>query len=239
MANIYHTVNSGLYFHLQNTRIFIDAIHTGKDDGFSLMPPKLLKQLHDNTGLFRHIDAFLFTHLHRDHFDQKFLETALDCSVSQPDVYGPELFLSTISPHPVQEDIECFRIKDVTGYTMKTKHIGKQYLDVPHRSILLATPKESYFIAGDGELVPDKAFSLIKLINSNVKAVFVNVYQLASKDGQEFIRRLSPSRIFLYHFPFPEDDTHKYYQIKKRVLEKIPNDLPTPIIPEPMRWVKN
>lgn len=223
--------------HIKDTRLLVDGLHTGEDDGFSLMPPKLLTQLHNNTGLFRHINAYLFTHLHSDHYDQQFLETALDHSICQPKVFGPELSLSTIKPYALQEKIGCFRVKDVSVYTLKTEHIGKQYVDVPHCSILLATGNESYFIAGDGILIPKYGSFLVKNINSNVRTVFVNVYQLSSKESIEFIRRLAPSRIFLYHFPFPEDDSHHYLKLQTRVIKNCPKDLPTPIMPRHMHWL--
>lgn len=96
---------------------------------------------------------------------------------------------------------------------------------------------ESYFIAGDGILIPKYGSFLVKNINSNVQTVFVNVYQLSSKESIEFIHRLAPSRIFLYHFPFPEDDSHHYLKLQTRVIKNCHKDLLTPIVPRHMHWL--
>lgn len=235
-TRIFHTVNAGLYLWNHNTGILIDGIHTGKETGFSLMPPTLTNALDQHAGLFAHTDVLLFTHLHNDHFNRPLLQRALE-HTPQPLVYGPLLPESTTTPRQLCPGLCSIELGQARALALETVHDGKLYQDVRHDTFLLQFHGESIFVAGDAILEPDQARILADFHGVPTAAAFINVYHAASASAQAFLRSLAPERVFLYHLPFPEDDAYHYYSTARQITRRWPDGLP-PLETLPlMGWV--
>ncbi|MFV0497624.1 MAG: MBL fold metallo-hydrolase [Candidatus Fimivivens sp.] len=233
---IFHTVNSGLYFWDGKTGILVDGLHGGANIGFSDMPPEICKQLDEKSGFFSHLDGILFTHFHPDHFDRKKLLSAIQ-SPTPPLVYGPSLPETTVASHRIFSDTWLFRVGDVHVLSTKTCHDGERFKNALHHSLLLRFGQESFFIAGDALLQESRADLLINFFNAPITAAFINVYQAFSKECFDFMRKLQPQRIFLYHLPFERDDTFDYFSLAQRALKRFPTDLPKLELLEQMQWL--
>lgn len=235
-AKIFHGVNNALYFQHQGGTIIVDGIHQGHQDGFSMMPPTLVSALQQRTGLFHEIDSLLFTHLHTDHYDRGLLLHAMDTNPT-PLVYGPGLDLSNTISEPVETGV--YRIATGNGilYALDTVHEGEIYQNDLHQAYLLLLEGECFFLAGDATLTTADAAKLLNLAGSPITAAFLNVYQLWSPSGAEFLRVLRPKTLYLNHLPFREDDLGNLYGLSKQVIRHFPTDLPKPVLLEPLTWV--
>lgn len=233
---IFYSVNSGLYLWDGKTGILVDCIHSGPEQGFSAMPVFLEKQLKEHTGLFSHVNGALFTHLHRDHFQRDGLAKLLDVP-EPPQVYGPGLLETSAPVQMLRGGIFWVQFPGAQVFGMDTVHDGAQYRADPHQSYLICLGGESFFIAGDATLTPEDASVLSDFPSGEVTAGFFNLYQLASPQGQEFIRILKPERIFLIHLPFREDDRYHYRSLARQIAKNLPEDLPKAEILPHMSWI--
>lgn len=223
-TQIFHSVNSGLFFWDGRDGLLVDGIHQGGQGGFSAMPDILSTQLRRGSGLFAHLTGVLFTHLHSDHFDAGGLGTLLQARPQLP-VYGPGLS-GPVLMRPIRPGLCSVRMGGSYILAKDTLHDGGPYRDTPHQSYLLRMGGESLFIAGDAALRSADAADFSSFYGAPVTAGFFNLYQLASPEAQAFIRTLAPGRVFLYHLPFQKDDRYHYHQLAQQVLRTYPPTLP-------------
>lgn len=235
---IFHSVNSALYLFSEKVSLMIDAIHLGKNEGFSIMPPQLERQLKSHTGLFAYTDGYLFTHLHDDHYYKDGLFTALNTS-NYPVIYGPGLTQSTVLAQRDYTGFKCFKISNAEVFAIETEHLGKNYSKTPHESFFIKFEEETVFIAGDGYIDEKLIVKYAKNSIPTINIAFFNIYQLMQSDSQNIIRKMSPKRVFLYHLPFPEDDVYNYWSFANRIIKDYPKDLPKLEILPQMAWIDN
>jgi len=130
------TVNAGLYLWNGKTGLFVDAMHKGKNLGFSDTPEEIVRQMVNHEGLFERKNDFLFTHIHEDHFDQKLMTR---CLQEYPDsiVFGPVGETSNIEFRFVEKNVFALSIRDYHIWVFKTIHDGKNYKGCECTRILL------------------------------------------------------------------------------------------------------
>lgn len=235
-TEIFHSVNAGLYFWNGGKGVLVDGIHRGIEEGLSLMPEFLVGQLHQRAGLFAHLDLLLFTHLHPDHYDPQ-LTAQLRRNQPQLPVLGPELQQGDVLVRPIRAGLRQARARGICLLAEDTEHDGAAFQGTPHQSYLLDLNGEIFFIAGDAALCPSDAEDLRDFYGRPVAGAFFNLYQLASPGGQDFIRRLAPERVFLYHLPFPQDDSCHYRQLARQAVKRYPGDLPPVEQLQHMAWL--
>lgn len=233
---VFHSVNSGLFFWGAGEGLLVDGIHEGRAEGCSPMPEFLDMQLRRGTGLFAHLTGALFTHLHHDHFDRGRLELLLR---KQPGllVYGPDLQYGPVAVRPIRPRQSTLRMGCCNILAQDTPHDGARFRGSPHQSYLIRMAGESFLVAGDGVLTGEDGQRFAQFYGAPVTAGFFNLYQLASAEGQDFLRALAPERVFLYHLPFPGDDRYHYHQLAHYILKNWPADLPQVEILTHMAWV--
>ncbi len=235
---IFHSVNAGLYFWDGRNGLLIDAIHEGREEGLSPMPAFLAGQLRCRSGLFGHVTGMLFTHLHHDHYDTDKVRQFQQSAPGLP-VYGPNLMEGRVELEVVRPDTYHIVMGGTTLWAWDTCHDGNTFAGTPHQSFLLALGRERFFVAGDAALNVSDAIHIAEVCRSPVTAAFCNLYQLASPDGREFLRMLSPEQVFLYHLPFSEDDHCGYHRLARQVLRNYPADLPSVERLDHMAWLDN
>lgn len=235
-TRIFHSVNSGLYFWDGMAGLLVDGIHTGQEKGFSPMPAFLAGQLARHTGLFAHVDGVLFTHQHPDHFQRQGLHRLLD-GPEPPCVYAPGLPENRASIRPIRPGM-C-RVQMAGAYILAkdTVHDGGKFRDTPHQSYLIRMGGETFFIAGDAALTAEDAAAFSGFYGGEVDGAFLNLYQLSSPRGQDFLRILRPKRLFLEHLPFKEDDRFHYRTLARQAARSLPAGLPRAEILSHMSWI--
>lgn len=214
---IYHTVNAGLYLWNGRSGLMIDALHGGKRTGFSNTPDRYLGMMKRREQFFGQANDLLFTHTHEDHYDEELVNLFLE---QNPDslIYGPGLDRGEVKSLLLIKDICRIKMRDYIIYAFPTEHDGKAYAGVPHYSYLIRSGVQSLWVSGDAVLTPDLADKVREVCpDEQILAAFVMVYQLGSRTGREFLRKLSPENIYLYHLPYKEDDTFHYYRMAEDV----------------------
>ena len=167
-----------------------------------------------------------FTHLHGDHYDLNLVRRFLQQNPHST-VYLPQP-----GDEKTAQRVQFGRFV-LTAFA--TVHDGAAFAQVPHRSLCLQAENCQLVICGDALVHRLLAEQIQALCGDKTDAVFVNVYQIASKEGQEFLDVLNPEHIFLYHLPFPEEDPCGYRSMAKHVAARLPENLRRRIrIPEPM-----
>lgn len=216
---IYHARNTGLFFYDGTTGILIDGIHNGRKVGMSEMSEEWERDLNRRAGIFARTDALFFTHLHPDHFCEEkvngFLENHKEISL-----YGPSWGKNNVKKEKVSARMDRIKIGDANLITMKTIHDGEIYRADPHESLILQMGTETFFIAGDAELFETDAGDIFR-VTDHVDMAFLNLYQLGGKTGMEFLNRLKPDRIVLYHLPEPEDDDWNYCLMGRQSVKRL------------------
>lgn len=236
-VNIYHTINSGLYFANKKTGILVDGLHADTQGAFSNTPDNVFEKLKTKTYPFVRLDGLLFTHWHSDHYDDN-LVTQLMNLPHPPWLHGPGRTLGiSCSPLDYEKTFYHLRMPTAEIVAINTQHDGLQHKHVPHHSYVLHLDEEWLFVAGDG-CIDGIDMSLFKneIGAPYITAGFFNLYHFTRTNMLNFIRKLNCRRIYLYHLPFPEDDFYNFRLLANRVIQKLPKDISVSII-EPMSWV--
>lgn len=232
---IFHTVNSGLYLTKGNDHLLIDGIFDGSAVGFSPMPLALRKQFLENKSFFPYLDHLLFTHTHKDHFDEKSLREFI--AKARPVLFSPDNRFRSTQRLPLAPGLGLISMGKFQVFVMDTIHDGPQFVHFPHFSYFIRLEGESLFISGDAVLTDQNASSLLEHGLEKPDAVFLNLYQTAHPSVHNFLRRLKPRRVFLYHLPFPKDDVFQIHLSMRSALKKYPGDLPPIEVLPPMTWI--
>lgn len=235
-TNIFHTVNAGLYLWNGTHGLLIDGVHDGYEEGFSLMPEFLYKNLQHHTGLFGHIDSVLFTHFHPDHFQPAGYRWLTEIP-DPPAVYGPGLLRRCSQIRCIAPSVFYIEMPGYQIYAKDTLHECEKFRDVRHQSFLIQSESEKIFVAGDAVLTLEDALEFQKACPGKITAAFFNLYQLASEEGYQFIKQMQPERVFLYHLPFKEDDRFNYRKLARQIVKNTPPQVQKAEILTHMSWI--
>lgn len=233
--HIFHTVNSGLYVTKGNDHLLIDGIFDGSAVGFSPMPSVLRKQFLENEKFFPYLNHLLFTHTHKDHFDENALLEFLP--KARPVIFSPDPRFRNIERTPLSSGLGQIPMGNFQIFVLDTIHDGPQFVNLPHCSYFIQLAEESLFITGDAVLTEKDAACLLEHNLKKPNAVFLNLYQTAHPSVHDFLRRMEPQRVFLYHLPFPKDDVFQIHLSMRSALKKYPDDLPAIEVLSPMTWI--
>lgn len=222
--------NAGLLVTYQGISFMIDGIYGREDHPFSNLTSETWQAMLTGSGHFSRVDYLLFTHAHPDHFSPEMTEEFL----RHRDVKG--LFLPT--PHTKGEerlaellrergtpcvqlsgmtDHVTFKIEpEITVRAFQTAHLDPKYREVPHFCYLLTLGGTNLLLTADVDYVHE---TLAFLRPFTIDAAFVNpLFFSALSHGKFFKGTLDARQLFVYHVPFPEDDTMKMLPTLQRDL---------------------
>ena len=213
---VFHTVNSGLYFRSGEHTAFFDGLHTGSAFGMSDTPGEVLERAKRENGFFGGRNLLLFTHLHDDHYDDEKLEQFLRF---QPEsaIFSPESSRN-IQAQRLENEHSLLSHGPFTIHAFDTAHQGGAALQAAHMCYLLQTQGKSFLICGDARLTEELVLR-IKALAGDIDAVFVNVYHLNTEKERRLIRLLEPGQCCIYHLPASEDDVKAYRETARAALD--------------------
>lgn len=232
---VFHSVNAGLFYQVEDCGLLIDTLHDG-GRGFSCTPGNILNQIAAHTNVAAKEIHLAFTHLHDDHFSGKQVRDFMR-KYPTAKICVPEMWISGVNS---DENIRRTYILDLGRFHLTafpTVHDGKEYAKVPHQSLMLQAAGQQHLLCGDARLDLSLARHVQRACPGDICAAFVNVYQLASKPGQAFLKAICPRHIFLYHLPFKEDDIFSYRKIAISVIMRLPQELKYVQLLEPMQSI--
>jgi len=221
---VYHSVNSGVYLTGGVSGVWVDGLFES-GVSFSNMPPELVRQMEDGTGVFRRVGAMLFTHRHPDHYSARLVTrfARLHPETEIRDI--PDTALSRFSAGGT----EVFSFPGV--------HDGPQYRDVAHRCLAVRIGKEMFFFSGDASFEEELPKELLGFADGCRTYLFVNVLQARSAALSRLTEYIHPGRIFLIHLPFPEDDVRRYTRMAESAVRRRGEERPPLEMLPHMSWV--
>ena len=209
------SANAGVAIYVGGYRIWVDALHTQKQPGFSAVDVPLQKQMLQCEA-FEKPDLILCTHCHPDHFSETLIKAAKNlwpkAKVMLPQWYFDDQVL-------ISDDVFVHRSDDLILRFIRLPHDGQQYADCIHYGLLITVSGKTFLIPGDcatGALELQKAIEGI-----GIDLALLNFPWLTLKRGQSFVDEIiRPAQVIMYHLPFAQDDTCGYRDAAQKAVQK-------------------
>lgn len=249
-TEIFHGNDSALFFKGNGQKILVDGIYGGtrrmgesvRDLGMSDMPEEYLAMAEEGKGIFKSPDILLFTHTHRDHYNEALVSRYMS-RFPGAKIFVPGRDESGLEPEKKGE--RCWSLKSGMAEisVLEADHLDlgeslRKFQNIENRSFIISFGEERFMVAGDSVL--DE--SLLKVMKDNrldnITYIFVNVIHLLIRKHIDFLKELKPGGVILYHLPEPEDDTMNYLRLAERAETRFPRELPPLMRAEHMSWLK-
>ena len=209
------SANAGVAIHMGGHRIWVDALHTMKQPGFSAVDPSLQREML-RCEAFEKPDLILCTHCHPDHFSKPLFKTASklwpNAKVLLPERHYDDQTL-------IADGEFVYACGSLSLRFVRLPHEGQQYADCVHYGILITAGDKTVLIPGDCATAAEELRNAIE--GQRIDLALLNFPWLTLKRGQSFVDEvIAPSQIVLYHLPFERDDTCGYREAAKKATEK-------------------
>ncbi len=209
------SANAGVAIDFGGHRVWVDALHNQKVDGFSAVFPGLQKQMIQSSA-FSDPECICYTHCHPDHFSEELTASAKalwpEAVLYLPEQIFPEQILlqgQSVNHREGQLNLQFIRLP----------HEGAQYAGCIHYGILLSLEGKHILIPGDCQVAADALAQAVKDIP--IDLALLNFPWLTLKKGYTFLREvLQPKQTLLYHLPFEEDDVNGFRQSAEKALAR-------------------
>ena len=210
------SANAGLAIETGGKRIWVDALHTRKQPGFSCVDENLQKQMLSHPD-FRKPDIICYTHCHPDHYSRSLTETA--CRI------WPKAVL--LVP---EEDMQPVSLGDLRITFFRLPHEGAQYADTLHYGIRIDHAGESILLTGDGAVGCEE-------MNGMAPNVIVVDFPWISlpKGRRVLLEKIRPGKIAVCHIPFAQDDVNGYREAAANAARQMENVY---LLQEPLQTVE-
>lgn len=210
------SANAGVSIQLGDCRLWVDALHTQKVEGFSTVSPELWNRMRTEKA-FVPPDLICFTHCHQDHYDRSL--------TAQAKALWPQATL--ILPEPeferqilLQGAEHSMLFRTMTLRFIRLPHEGGTFAAAPHYGLLLSRGDFRILIPGDCAVASPALTE--RLRGEPIDLALLNFPWIAQRQGRDFIQTvLRPRHLLLYHLPFREDETHRYRAAAQRCLGRL------------------
>ena len=198
------SANAGLAIEIGGKRIWVDALHTRKQPGFSCVDEALQRKMLAHPA-FQRPDVICYTHCHPDHYSRSLTEAA--CRI------WPKAVL--LMP---AEKMEPLRLDDLSITFFRLPHEGVQYADVLHYGIHIRCGQEDVLLTGDGAVGCDA-------MNGTAPRVCVVDFPWISlpKGRSVLLEEIRPEKIVVCHIPFAGDDINHYRVAAEKAAQQLEN----------------
>lgn len=209
------SANAGVAINFDGHRVWVDALHNQKVDGFSAVCPSLQKQMMRSLA-FSDPGCICYTHCHPDHFSEE-LTASAKALWPEATLYLPEqIFQEQIL---VQGQLANHREGQLNLHFFRLPHEGAQYAGCVHYGILLSLEEKHILIPGDCQVAADALARAVKDIP--IDLALLNFPWATLKKGHSFVREvLRPKQTLLYHLPFEADDINGFRQAAEKALTR-------------------
>lgn len=209
------SANAGVAIDFGGYRIWVDALHNQKVDGFSAVSPSIRQQMMQSQA-FSDPDCICYTHCHPDHFSKEMTAEA-KALWPEAEVYLPEpVFQEQIL---VQGQSASYEKGGLQLRFFRLPHEGAQYAGCIHYGLLLSLEGKHILIPGDCQVASDALVQAVADVS--VDLALLNFPWLTLKKGYAFLREeLRPKQTLLYHLPFEEDDRNGFRQAAEKTLAR-------------------
>lgn len=214
------SANAGIVVETGGCRVWVDALHNQKTEGFSTLTPQLLGEM-EGQEPFMHPDAICYTHCHPDHYSAVLTAYAKKLWPKAALVLPEPEFPDQIT---VSGERFCWSLPGGNLQFLRLPHEGEHYRNVRHYGLLLQAETVNILISGDCAVGSEALARAVSGIP--IHLAILDFPWLTLKKGREFVEKiLQPECIMLYHLPFLKDDTAGYRDSAARWKALYPRDV--------------
>ena len=204
MVKLTLSANAGLAIEIGGKRIWVDALHTRKQPGFSCVDEELQKKMLSHPA-FQKPDIICYTHCHPDHYSRSLTEAA--CRI------WPKAVLLVPA-----EDMKPFLMDDLRISFIRLPHEGQQYADTLHYGIFIRCGKESVLLTGDCAVGCEEMKGMAPQI------CVVDFPWISLPKGRKvLLEEICPDKIVACHIPFARDDVNGYREAAAKAADLMEN----------------
>ena len=223
--------NAGVLLACQGRKMLVDGLFMVEGSPFSDLPPDTIRALRESLPPYDHIDYLLVTHEHSDHFSPELVAAYVEKhpvkGVLLPPVRRPsqvrlrERLQARGIPcwEAGTETASCIQWEpDIQVRPIPTRHLDRQFWDVPHFVLLLTLWDKHLLLTGDVDYTTESLPGLPPL-----RAVFLNpMFFHALATGSFFHGNLLTDTLCVYHVPFPPGDPFRLREMLEKDLTRHP-----------------
>ncbi len=207
------SANAGVAIGCGGYRIWVDALHDQKVEGFSTVDPQLQAGLLKSPA-FAHPDFICYTHCHPDHFSEDLTREAKklwpDARLLLPEQIFEEQIL-------VSGEEYIYRGDGISLRFIRLPHEGEVYADVVHYGILIEIGGKHILIPGD--CTTAYAGLAEQLKDVTVDLALLNFPWVGLQKGRAFVENaVKPRHAIAYHLPFEKDDIAGYRKAAEKAV---------------------
>ena len=221
---ITYIANSGVFIEYNDIKVFIDALHKEYDKLYQETKRPYPRSMVNGTTPFEHIDLFMITHMHGDHFDSDYMIDFLtkheECILVAPqqviDTMGsvPQLAVQVYSLHDQDKGLmyEMDGMK-ITSIPMIHSYPEKNYW-VRNMAYLIDFDGLTILHMGDAELTEEN-FNRIQEVTGGKVDYALMPYWLFYDEGKQWSReKIGAKKYIAIHIP--TNKTGTFESILKR-----------------------
>ena len=191
MAGISVTLsaNAGVAIAFGGKKIWVDALHTEKQSGFSALTPVLQRKMLECKA-FSQPDHICVTHCHPDHHSHGLMQIAKrlwpKAKLLLPEREFPDQVL-------IEGEIYAFSDGDLTMEFLRLPHEGAQYAHVRHYGLLLQWNGKRILIAGDCATASPALAQALR--GRQVDLAILDFPWITLRKGREFLQNILRQRL--------------------------------------------
>ena len=235
MAEISVTLsaNAGVAIAFGGRRIWVDALHTEKQSGFSAVAPVLQSKML-RCDAFQDPSYICTTHCHPDHHSHILMHAAKQLW-PKAKLFLPEReFEDQVL---VEGEVYTFSDDALTMEFLRLPHEGAQYAHVKHYGLLLQWEGKRILIAGDCATASPALEQALQ--GRQVDLAILDFPWVTLSKGREFVKTiLKPEHLFVCHVPFAEDDICGYRPAVQKSAQLLSNQMDIRVLWDPLQTEK-
>ena len=232
MAKISVTLsaNAGVAIVFDDCRVWADALHTQKQNGFSALTPQLQSRMLGCEAFFAP-DYICATHCHPDHYSKELTAKAKQLW-PKAKLFLPECeFEDQVL---VEGNSYTFTDGDLKMEFIRLPHEGAQYANVKHYGLLIQKADICILLAGDCATASPALAQALQ--GRTVDLAILDFPWVTLGKGREFVQKfLQPKHLLVCHLPFEEDDICGYRQAAKKSVDALSQQMDIRLLWNPLQ----
>lgn len=206
--------NSGIMISYRNEAILIDGLFND-DNPFDRMPYECREDLLNKNGIFKNLKCLLFTHCHKDHYDEKGIEDFIskhkDTIIVTPEKVNNELLRSSSG---------CFKVGGFEISFVETGHIGPGFETCRHYVYKICVGEKKIIVTGDMDTL--NLNTVLERFGTDTSVFLINPAMLMYEMKTPETTLLNEvSNLYIYHIPSEGKDELGYRMMTKGIFNKV------------------
>ena len=222
------SANAGVCIQAAGKKIWVDALFSGADVGFSPMSPELAQRVLASET-FAEPDHIVYTHCHPDHYSRNLAQRAKDkwptarVYLPEPEIEGQVL---------LSGNEMCITDGGLTLRFLRLPHEGAQYTHVKHYGLLLTAEGCNILLPGDCALGNPVLAQAVG--GQKIHIAVMDFPWITLRSGRAFLEQyVRPDHLIAHHLPFAKDDKNGYRISAAKAAQSMKNDVH--LLLEPMQ----